>query len=433
MRAVGHGVETAEWKLGVDVTGTSGANRLKRRPSLPMRRRADGGRAFAAISGTGTGGRSGALASSGRRAAAAVLLVAFAALGALPLQAQAQTPPTEVPSDWPLTPTGLATDDTFRLLFLSSTKRKASSSDIADYNTFIQNRVAAGHAAIQAYGEGFRVVGCTAATDARDNTGTTYTAPDTGVPIYWLNGVQAADDYEDFYDGSWDEEANDKDESGADGPDTSDSDNYPLTGCDDDGTESVSSGSTDPLGGSSSSDSVRHGIPNSTFAGDGPLRGSTLTDTSRRRPMYGLSPVFKVGASPAATDATLSDLALKDDNDVAIPLIPGFASNTTMYSASTGFRVGKITVVPAVNESNARYKIQNAGGTVLTDADSIEDGFQVALVDGANTIKVEVTAQDAATTRTYTVTVTRASPPSLNPLVTNLGQSAEGDVFVSTV
>ena len=255
MRAVGHGVETAEWKLGVDVTGTSGANRLKRRPSLPMRRRADGGRAFAAISGTGTGGRSGALASSGRRAAAAVLLVAFAALGALPLQAQAQTPPTEVPSDWPLTPTGLATDDTFRLLFLSSTKRKASSSDIADYNTFIRNRVAAGHAAIQAYGEGFRVVGCTAATDARDNTGTTYTSPDTGVPIYWLNGVQAADDYEDFYDGSWDDEANDKDESGADGPDTSDSDNYPLTGCDDDGTESVSSGSTDPLGGSSSSDS----------------------------------------------------------------------------------------------------------------------------------------------------------------------------------
>ena len=337
-----------------------------------------------------------------------------------------------VSSDWPLTPTGLVTDDTFRLLFLSSTTRKASSSDIADYNTFIQNRVAAGHAAIQAYVEGFRVVGCTAATDARDNTGTTYTSSDTGVPIYWLNGVQVADDYEDFYDGSWDEEANDKDESGADGPDTSDPNNYPLTGCDDDGTESVSSGSTYPLGGSSSSDLVRHGIPNSTVAGDGPLRGSTVTDTSRRRPMYGLSAVFKVGASAAATDATLSDLALKDDNDVAIPLIPDFASNTTMYSASTGFRVGKITVVPAVNESNARYKIQDAGGTVLTDADSIEDGFQVALVHGANTIKVEVTAQDAATTRTYTVTVTRASPPSLNPLVTNLGQSAEGDVFVST-
>ena len=433
MRAVGHGVATAERKLGVDVTGTSAANRLKRHPSLPMRRRADGGRAFAAVRGTGTGGRSGTLASSGRRAAAAVLLVAFAALGALPLQAQAQTPPTEVPSDWPLTPTGLATDDTFRLLFLSSTKRKASSSDIADYNTFIQNRVAAGHAAIQAYGEGFRVVGCTAATDARDNTGTTYTASDTGVPIYWLNGVQAADDYEDFYDGSWDEEAHDKDESGADGPDTSLHENRPLTGCDHDGTVSVSSDSTYPLGGSSSSDLVRHGIPNSTVAGDGPLRGSTLTDTSQRRPMYGLSAVFKVGASSAATDATLSDLALKDDNDVAIPLIPGFASNTTMYSASTGFRVGEITVVPEVNESNARYRIQDAGGTVLTDADSIEDDFQVALVDGANTIKVEVTAQDATTTRTYTVTVTRASPPSLNPLVTNLGQSAEGDVGVSAV
>ena len=91
MRAVGHGVATAERKLGVDVTGTSAANRLKRRPSLPMRRRADGGRAFAAVRGTGTGGRSGTLASSGRRAAAAVLLVAFAAILALPPQAEAQT------------------------------------------------------------------------------------------------------------------------------------------------------------------------------------------------------------------------------------------------------------------------------------------------------------------------------------------------------
>ena len=28
-----------------------------------------------------------------------------------------------------------------------------------------------------------------------------------GVPIYWLNGAKVADDYADFYDGSWDSNA----------------------------------------------------------------------------------------------------------------------------------------------------------------------------------------------------------------------------------
>ena len=38
------------------------------------------------------------------------------------------------------------------------------------------------------------------------------------MPIYWLNGAKAADQYEDFYDGSWDDEANDKNESGTNAP-----------------------------------------------------------------------------------------------------------------------------------------------------------------------------------------------------------------------
>ena len=54
-------------------------------------------------------------------------------------------------------------------------------------------------------------------TDARDNTATTST--EKGVPIYWLNCTKAADGYEDFYDGSWDDEANDKNESGTNSPD----------------------------------------------------------------------------------------------------------------------------------------------------------------------------------------------------------------------
>ena len=122
------------------------------------------------------------------------------------------SPPTEVPSDWGLIPSGLTAGDSFRLLFATSTTRNATSDDIADYNTFVQTAAAAGHAGIQAYSAGFRAVGSTDATDARDNTRTTYTDDDKGPPIYWLDGAKVADHYENFYDGDWDDEANAKDE-----------------------------------------------------------------------------------------------------------------------------------------------------------------------------------------------------------------------------
>ena len=77
--------------------------------------------------------------------------------------------------------------------------------------------------------------------------------------------------------------------------------------------------------------------------------------------------------------------------------------------------VDEITVLPTVSDSNATYEIQDGDGTVLTDADTNTTGFQVAIDKGENTVKVEVTAEDGSTTRTYTITVTRAdtTPPSL--------------------
>ena len=84
----------------------------------------------------------------------------------------------------------------------------------------------------------FRAVGCTAAVDARDDTGTTYTSDDKGVPIYWLNGDRAADEYEDFYDETWDEEASMRDESG----NTVSAPGSVWTGCEHDGTEGFGGG-----------------------------------------------------------------------------------------------------------------------------------------------------------------------------------------------
>ena len=108
-----------------------------------------------------------------------------------------------VASDWALKPSGVAAGGTFRLLFVSSTSSTAQSTNIADYNTFVQGRAAAGHAAIRTHSGGFRVLGSTAAVDARDNTCTA----GTGVPIYWLNSAKVADNNADLYDGSLDSRA----------------------------------------------------------------------------------------------------------------------------------------------------------------------------------------------------------------------------------
>ena len=115
--------------------------------------------------------------------ALALVLAASAALLGNHGTAQAQT---EVAYGWSLIPSGLAVGKKFRLLFISSTKRNAVSTKIADYNTHVQNAAAAGHTDIRDYSSGFRVVGSTSTVDARDNTSTT----GTGVPIYWLNGQQ---------------------------------------------------------------------------------------------------------------------------------------------------------------------------------------------------------------------------------------------------
>ena len=336
---------------------------------------------------------------------------------------------TPVLDVWSLTPPGLVADEEFRLLFLSSTMRDGSSSDIADYNTFISDLVAVGHDDIQEYSSGFRVVGCTVDVDARDNTTTTYTSTETGVPIYWLGGAKVADDYEDFYDGSWDDEANDKDESGANGPDTSLDTNFPLTGCDHDGTEAFQTGASRALGNDSGFPIlIRVGRPNASTNINSPLSSAFATSAHATRPMYGLSETFRV----VSTDATLSDLAIKDNAGAAITLTPEFTSGTTDYTAFVVNSVDEVTLIPTVNEGNATYEIQDGSGTPLEDADLNEADFQVALSEGPNTFKVEVTAQAEEYTQTYTVVVTRTSPVTISADRTSAIYGEDGVDFTLT-
>ena len=196
--------------------------------------------------------------------------------------------PVEVPLDWSLTPSGLEAGDRFRLLFLSSTDRNAESTDIADYNTFVQTRVAAGHTDIQDYSSQFRAVACTEAVDARYNTGTT----GTGVRIYWLGGAQAADSYPDFYDGSWDEEVTVRDESATSITMPNSASTYSTwTGCEKDGTEGINADGSIALG----TTGPGIGILNYTGTDRGPLNQEDGTDPkASKNYLYGLSPIFLI-------------------------------------------------------------------------------------------------------------------------------------------
>ena len=214
---------------------------------------------------------------------------------------------TTVSTDWGLIPSGLGAGARFRLIFISSTTRNGTATDIADYNTFIQNLVSNnGHTDIRSHSSTFRVVGSTADVDARDYTATRYTGDNTvatdddsdlGVAIYWLDGNKVADQYRDFYDGDWDDEANAKDESGSNRS-TSGNANQPMTGSDHDGKEVFGVTQLETQSRGLGATFVRVGRPNDINPDYGPLSSAASTDNSNARPLYGLSGVFVVVPPP---------------------------------------------------------------------------------------------------------------------------------------
>ena len=105
----------------------------------------------------------------------------------------------------------------------------------------------------------------------------------------------------------------------------------------------------------------------------------------------------------ASTDATLSDLTLSDVT------IRNFSSETARYFAYAAYRVTQTTVTPTLGDSRASYVIKLGG---VEDADGV-----VSLARGWNEITVEVTAEDGATTETYTVRVFRYDPGKDGTLV----------------
>jgi gliding motility-associated-like protein len=86
-------------------------------------------------------------------------------------------------------------------------------------------------------------------------------------------------------------------------------------------------------------------------------------------------------------------------------LNPVFAVGTTSYTVGAGNSVTSVTVTAKTGDATATIKINGASVTSGTAS------APIPLSIGANTVTTVVTAQDGTTTKTYTVTVTRATGP----------------------
>jgi len=84
-------------------------------------------------------------------------------------------------------------------------------------------------------------------------------------------------------------------------------------------------------------------------------------------------------------------------------LTPSFSSNTTSYTDKVSNATATITLKPVSSDAHATIKVN---GTAVTSGTMTAP---IALAVGSNLITTVVTAQDSTTTKTYTLTVTRAS------------------------
>ncbi|MDZ4289316.1 MAG: cadherin-like beta sandwich domain-containing protein, partial [Prosthecobacter sp.] len=100
-------------------------------------------------------------------------------------------------------------------------------------------------------------------------------------------------------------------------------------------------------------------------------------------------------------------------------LAPVFTSTKISYTASVPNGTESMTVTPTVADVTATVKVN---GTMVASGSA---SGVIILAVGSNTITTVVTAQNGTTTKTYTLTVTRAAPPSnnanLSALVLNAG------------
>ena len=109
--------------------------------------------------------------------------------------------------------------------------------------------------------------------------------------------------------------------------------------------------------------------------------------------------VEQVTAPAPSTNAELSGLKIG-----ALTLSPEFAGATTSYTAATTNATNVITAMPA----DAGAEIEIPVDAPVAESYEIDNGTAVTWETGETTVTINVTAADGATTKAYTVTVTRS-------------------------
>ena len=315
-------------------------------------------------------------------------------------------PPTPVtqslPKNSPLVPSELNAGEQFRLMFLNIPAVSGRQLDINHYNGTVQSTAAGGHTDIREFSNQFRALLSTFRLDARENTATTGAGDD--ISIYWLGGARVADDYADFYDGSWASRV----PHDEDGNPLTTAERVMMTGSNADGSGD--------FGFEINRDPIRVGRLDQGA-------GAEIHAETRARngfyPMYAMSPLINV----VVADTALSSLAVhidQGDTEEDLIIAPSFQPGITSYAASVSNDVTTLRFTPTVRQANATATLGSTlnNGMPMSNTLPIASGTDriIPVGVGVNRFDIVVTSTlNSADTTTYTLTVTRLGEPPLVP------------------
>jgi len=135
---------------------------------------------------------------------------------------------------------------------------------------------------------------------------------------------------------------------------------------------------------------------------------------------------YTVTVTRAASPNTyLSNLRLNGQT-----LSPAFIYTTTSYTANVPYFAATVKVTPTSADAAATITVNNVAATSRTSSAA------TPLNVGDNTIDITVTAADGVSTKTYTITVTRAAAPAdanLSNLLINGQTMSPAFIFTTTV
>jgi gliding motility-associated-like protein len=119
---------------------------------------------------------------------------------------------------------------------------------------------------------------------------------------------------------------------------------------------------------------------------------------------------------PSASQAFLGNIVLSSG-----AISPVFSRNTVNYTASVAGNVSSVNFTPVTAEATSVITVTNGGNT--TTITPATPSALIPLNAGANVVTTTIASQDGSTTKTYTVTITRAVP-STDATLASLGLSS---------